>query len=133
MDKQEVEYIVIEMLGRHVMEYHKASKKKFKPPTLKEVQLYQKENPELSGINAEDFWKGYNDSNPPWIDTRGNPVRNWKLKFRTRCNYSNTPEVSVSDHKCSRSFCTEDAVFSGVDDTGLKYYLCEGHKPKGKQ
>ena len=130
MDKQEVEYIADLAVNKHVSRFHKKSKKKFKPPTLEEVQLYQKENPELSSIDAEDFWKGYNDGN--WADTQGNPVRNWKLKLRTRCNYGRTSEVSVSDHRCSRSFCLEPAVYSSVDDTGLKYYLCEAHKPKGK-
>ncbi len=130
MDKQEAEYIAGKVLDKHVLEYHKTSKKRFKPPTLEEVELYLKENPELKGVTARDFWKGYDDGG--WVDTQGNPVRNWRLKLRTRCNYGHTSEVSVADHKCSRSFCTEDAVHSGVDDTNQKYYLCETHKPKGK-
>ena len=67
----------------------KGGKKKFIPPTLDEVKKYAAENPELTGIDPVDFWKGYNDGG--WIDTQGKPVRNWKLKFRTRSNYGNQP------------------------------------------
>jgi hypothetical protein len=59
--------------------------KSFTPPTFEEVKKYITENPELSNVNAETFFKGFNDSG--WIDTRGNPVKNWKLKLRTWSSY----------------------------------------------
>lgn len=59
--------------------------KKFVPPTLEEVKKYIEDNPELSNVDPDTFWKGFNDSG--WIDTRGNPVRNWKLKLRTWSSY----------------------------------------------
>lgn len=64
-------------------------KQKFIPPTLDEVKQYIKENPEIK-VDATDFWKGFNDGG--WIDTKGNPVRNWKLKLRTWSKYGNRPE-----------------------------------------
>lgn len=61
-------------------------KNKFTPPTLDEVRSYIRDNPELSNIDAMDFWKGYADGG--WVDTQGKPVRNWKLKLRTRSKYA---------------------------------------------
>lgn len=59
--------------------------KPFTPPTLEEVKKYVEDNPELSNVDPTHFWKSFNDSG--WIDTKGNPVRNWKLKLRTWSNY----------------------------------------------
>lgn len=115
-------------ISKGISKSNSKGKKKFKPPTLKEVELYLKDNPELTGVTARDFWKGYDDGN--WEDTRGNPVRNWKLKLRTRCNYGHPSEVSIADKRCAH--CREPAVWQGPDDTGQKYYLCEAHKPKGE-
>ncbi len=57
----------------------------FVPPTIEDIKKYQLENPELSNIDPEDFYRGYADAG--WIDTQGKPVRNWKLKLRTRSKY----------------------------------------------
>jgi hypothetical protein len=57
----------------------------FLPPTFEEVKKYIADNPELLNVNAETFFKGFNDSG--WIDTQGKPVRNWKLKLRTWSSY----------------------------------------------
>lgn len=70
-------------------------KGKFKPPTFEEVVEYISKNPELKNVDPKTFWKGFNDSG--WIDTRGNPVRNWKLKLRTWSSYADkhdNPAVS---------------------------------------
>jgi len=71
---------------------------KFKPPTFDEVQEYIRQNPELSNVDAENFWKGFNDSG--WIDTHGKSVRNWKLKLRTWSNFAK--QRSVKDGDSSR-------------------------------
>ena len=76
-------------------ENKKKSKSKnsiFRPPTFEEVKKYITENPELSNVNAETFFKGFNDSG--WIDTRGNPVKNWKLKLRTWSSYGQRAGIS---------------------------------------
>lgn len=65
----------------------KRSKVIFKAPSLEDVKKYIHDNPELNNVDPNAFWKGFNDSG--WIDTRGNPVRNWKLKLRTWSNYDN--------------------------------------------
>ena len=62
------------------------SARKFVPPSLEDIVQYITENPELSNIDATDFWRGYDDGG--WIDTQGKPVRNWKLKLRTRSKYA---------------------------------------------
>lgn len=58
----------------------------FVPPSIEEVKKYIQENPELSNIDPVDFFKGYSDGG--WIDTQGKPVRNWKLKLRTRSKFA---------------------------------------------
>jgi len=63
----------------------KKTVKHFVPPTLDDVKKYVADNPELSNVDPTNFWKSFNDGD--WIDTRGNPVRNWKLKLRTWSNY----------------------------------------------
>lgn len=71
-------------------------KGKFIPPTLEEVKQYISDNPELSNVDARDFWKGYADGG--WIDTQGKPVRNWKLKLRTRSGFKSKPEDRTCPH-----------------------------------
>lgn len=60
---------------------------RFTPPTLEEVQNYVSEN----GLNvdAEKFFRYFttpDDSGRTWIDSKGNPVRNWKQKLITWSN-----------------------------------------------
>lgn len=55
--------------------------KTFTPPTLDQVKGFVGENPELANVDPDYFWKVFTESD--WIDTKGNPVKNWKLKLRT--------------------------------------------------
>jgi hypothetical protein len=55
-------------------------KKTFVPPTLDEVKKYCEENG-FGGI-AERAFKYYAEADPPWTDSYGNPVRNWKGKMQ---------------------------------------------------
>ena len=62
-------------------------RKRFTPPTLEEVQNYVTEN----GLNvdADKFYRYFttpDDSGRTWIDSKGNPVRNWKQKLITWSN-----------------------------------------------
>jgi hypothetical protein len=59
----------------------KSPTRHFVAPSLPDVKNYQAANPELLNVDVVHFWKSFNDSD--WVDTRGNPVRNWKLKLRT--------------------------------------------------
>lgn len=53
------------------------------PPTLDEVMIFAQEQGKAE--LAKDFYTFYSTGN--WIDTRGNPVRNWKQKFLTWGNF----------------------------------------------
>ena len=56
-------------------------RKIFIPPTLKEVQEYCSAN--RYNIDPEKFIKFYESSTPPWHDSKGNKVKNWKGKVIT--------------------------------------------------
>ena len=85
----------------------KRSKGKFIPPTLEDVKKYISDNPELSNIDPNTFWKGFNDGG--WIDTRGNPVRNWKLKLRTWSNYGNNKKKGQRTADRSNTFAEQES------------------------
>ena len=57
----------------------KQRRKQFTPPSLEEVKAYCKEK-ELS-VDAEFFYNYYTKTD--WIDSKGEPVRNWKSKAIT--------------------------------------------------
>lgn len=57
----------------------KQNRKRFIPPTLEEVKAYVDENG--YAVDAEYFYKFYSEGN--WIDSKGNPVKNWKQKLIT--------------------------------------------------
>ena len=56
-----------------------ARAKKFIPPTVEEVRAYCLERG--NNINAQHFIDYFTESN--WIDSKGEPVRNWKQKIIT--------------------------------------------------
>ena len=53
--------------------------KKFKPPTLAEVEAYAQSRGKPQ--DAKLFWEYFNAGN--WIDSEGKPVKSWKQKFIT--------------------------------------------------
>lgn len=62
----------------------KKSSAAFVPPTLEEVAAYARER--NSSVNPKKFFEYFNtpnDKGQTWIDSKGNPVRNWKQKFLT--------------------------------------------------
>ena len=56
-----------------------AKRKSFVPPDIKTVQDYFVENGYTTKA-ANTFFKFYSTGDPPWHDSHGNPVRNWKQK-----------------------------------------------------
>jgi hypothetical protein len=60
-------------------------RKGFIPPTLEEIEEYNKEK-KLS-IDCEFFYEFFNDND--WIDSRGNKVKSWKQKMLTWSKYNN--------------------------------------------
>ena len=87
--------------------------RKFTPPTLEQVKAYAKEA--NLNIDCEKFYKYFTVPNPDtgktWVDSKGNPVRNWKQKMltwsdkgeqrtksrNTLLNYNETPNVKDID------------------------------------
>lgn len=62
----------------------KKSSAAFVPPTLEEVAAYARER--NSSVDPKKFFEYFNtpnDKGQTWIDSKGNPVRNWKQKFLT--------------------------------------------------
>ena len=53
--------------------------KRFTKPTLEEIQAYCQER--NNNVDAQKFFDYFSASN--WIDSKGNPVRNWKQKIIT--------------------------------------------------
>lgn len=51
--------------------------KRFKPPTLSEIEEYCKER--NNNVNAKRFFDYYETAN--WKDSKGTPVKNWKQKM----------------------------------------------------
>lgn len=51
--------------------------RKFIPPTLEEVVIYQKEK--CPNVDANFFYEYFHESK--WVDSKGNKVKNWKQKM----------------------------------------------------
>ncbi len=101
-------------------------KKRWAAPSLQDIVDYRKQNPELSNVDAYDFWKGYDDGG--WIDTQGKPVRNWKLKMRTRSNFERQREgKSLYRKRCVA--CGKPGIRYRLE-VGEKVYYCVEHLQK---
>lgn len=96
--------------------------KTFQPPTKEEFIRYVTDN-KLNIKNPESLWQGYDDGG--WIDTRGNPVRNWKLKTRTLSNMAEigfipTKPKDISEGKCCHRCGSSINVVDGK--SGIKLW-----------
>lgn len=109
--------------------------KRFIPPTFKEVKQYQALHPELSNVDIVMFFHGFNDAG--WIDTQGNPVRNWKLKMWTwsRGNLKYSQNIAkkqrllpIVGKTCSEPGCRLPAVYKDTSGS-YDYYRCVNHLP----
>lgn len=58
---------------------HTARARGFVPPTIDEVRAYCRER--NSTVDPRQFWEYFNIGH--WMDSRGQPVRNWKQKLLT--------------------------------------------------
>lgn len=67
---------------------NKKQRKPFVPPTLKEVEAYCRER--QNGVDAKKFFDFFTASD--WVDSKGNPVRNWKQKVITWESYAKPNE-----------------------------------------
>lgn len=78
--------------------------KRFKPPTLEVFIAYIRDN-KLAISNPEGLYQGYSDGG--WIDTRGNIIRNWKLKLHTLHNFRKVEKPVFAKPKC---WCGLEAI-----------------------
>lgn len=69
---------------KHSSIKNKRGKKQFIPPTLEEVENYCKER--NNNVDAKKFFDYFAAAD--WIDSKGNPVRNWKQKVITWESYA---------------------------------------------
>ncbi len=67
------------------------SKSKIVPPTLEEVNAYVEEK--QLNVDVKYFYDYFTDGN--WIDSKGNPVRNWKQKILTWAKHNNNVNANV--------------------------------------
>lgn len=71
-------------LGKVSQGKSKSRVNKFTPPTLEEVKAYAKEA--NLNVDCDKFYTYFttpDDSGRTWIDSKGNPVKNWKQKLIT--------------------------------------------------
>ena len=70
---------------KEIRDRDKSRGRKFTTPTLEQVKEYAKEA--NLNIDCEKFYKYFTVPNPDtgktWVDSKGNPVRNWKQKMLT--------------------------------------------------
>ena len=71
-------------LGKVSQGKSKSRVNKFTPPTLEQIKEYAREN----GLNVDcnkfyTYFTTPDDSGRTWIDSKGNPVKNWKQKLLT--------------------------------------------------
>jgi len=105
----------------------------FKPPTIEEIQAYLDEHPDLTALTAIEFYEDYATE---WIDTQGRPVRNWKLKLRTRnriarqFNHSRkkTKLYPIRGKVCSQDGCKMPAVYISKG-SAYDHPYCAEHMP----
>ena len=93
---------------------------RFTPPTLEEVKAYASES--NLNVDADKFHRYFttpDDSGRTWIDSKGNPVRNWKQKLITWSNKNNPRKKDDKWHpKCEvgGSVTKLDDITATIDD-----------------
>lgn len=78
-------------------------KKKFTPPSFEEVEAYCKER--NSPVSPKDFFDYFDTGH--WIDSKGEPVRNWKQKIITWENHAKGKPPDRSFDKPKGHFANE--------------------------
>lgn len=101
------------------------AKKRIIPKTFEEVEKYITEK--NLAVDPKAFWDFFTVGK--WVDSRGNPVYNWKQKAQTWHRHTISKDKF---HKCS--MCSRRGVYivghSYLD--GYPIYRCHLHKPKEK-
>ena len=76
---------------------NKRESKPFVPPTLEDVEAYCKKR--NNSVDAKRFYDFFEASD--WVDSKGNPVRNWKQKIITWEGYAKPTERKNADGQVS--------------------------------
>lgn len=86
----------------------KRGEKPFVPPTLEDVEEYCKKR--NNGVDAKKFFDFYNEAD--WIDSKGNPVRNWKQKM-----------ISTWESKKTERNDTNGSTTGDTEKTRIGHYV----------
>lgn len=89
-----------------------SSKRKFVPPTLEEVQQYITKKG--YDVNAQKFFDYFIESG--WIDSKGNPVRNWKQKIITWSGNRNVGNRKTTGNRRSSFASQQSSVGETIED-----------------
>jgi len=92
---------------------------RWKPPTLSEVKAYIESEKKLSDtVNPETFFNCYAKGDPPWTDTQGKPVRNWKLKAHTWASHADKGKTNAGDRSSSNAkrFASQQSAYGETID-----------------
>jgi hypothetical protein len=88
----------------NVTQEKKSIKKEFTPPTLEEVKTWFIENGSTAQAGAK-AWQYYTDGD--WVDSKGNPVKNWRQKMRGGRWLEDKPTAQTKPEEVYRSLDRE--------------------------
>jgi len=89
----------IPSIGKDRLGKDKKDNKKFTPPTFEEVEAYAKERG--GKVDPKFFFDYFTEGK--WIDSKGNPVRNWKQKM-VSWEKHNPPQPKPAENKKVHNF-----------------------------
>jgi len=89
----------IPSIGKDRLGKDKKDNKKFTPPTFEEVEAYAKERGDK--VDPKFFFDYFTEGK--WIDSKGNPVRNWKQKM-VSWEKHNPPQPKPAENKKVHNF-----------------------------
>ena len=103
---------VIDFLKKCVSQFvekEKASKPKFQPPTLSEVEQYVREKD--YNVDVARFMEYYTTSE--WHDNNGKPIKNWKLKLLVwnRPKQNNFASFKATEQRADTTTKADNGVF----------------------
>ncbi len=101
------------------------AKRGFIPPLLAEIEDYVRVK--NLAVDPKFFLEFFTEGEPQWVDSRGNPVRNWKQKILT---WHRQKIEKDGAHRCRHSCCRKPGVYpAGRDRDGHPLFDCIDHKP----
>lgn len=99
IDRVGIPSMGIPSIGKDRLGKDKKDNKKFTPPTFEEVEAYAKERGDK--VDPKFFFDYFTEGK--WIDSKGNPVRNWKQKM-VSWEKHNPPQPKPAENKKVHNF-----------------------------